>query len=545
MLVLALAAYQFRRGFIRAWFADAPADAPAPAPDGGTAADAMPPAPPGPVDRVRVVLIDGLSKDLAATLPHLGALCRDGLDLTVDTGFPTVSLPVQHALWTGLTQQQSGILFRGKREITETPLPPPAHGIPAQVPGSLAVAESHQYIVHALGFAEVLPPSPTELPDGWTGEVAAKDGEPGAAGDSGFLQAARAAVASDRRLVFVHILRVDVAGHRAGHDAAAYHQAAARADAMLGSLVAAEHATGHVDDRAPGHAAKARRTQWLVLSDHGHRGGALYGPAGGHGGAEPHIRQVQGCLAGAGLPADGGARGGYVHLIDLGRSLADALGVPLAAAAAGRPMTQALRTRVHPEATLPRPSGARWLAAGLLLLAAMAASVLALRCQRRGAQRGSGGLWRLPWWWPAALASVILIAGMPSLSVPMVYRPLGRVIYVSALPGLAVLAVSAALALRGQPAVRMVLAQLAVPVAALLAAVILAGGAHGLTAGLAHGFAPELAHGLHSPGMPPLMPRWSAMASVLAVLVYAGSGVCALALAVAALRAPRPGPASR
>src|SRR5262245_39699753 len=65
-----------------------------------------------PSPRVRVILIDGLAETTAATLPQWSQLCKSGIALRVDVGFPTVSLPVQVALWTGLTQQQTGIVFR-------------------------------------------------------------------------------------------------------------------------------------------------------------------------------------------------------------------------------------------------------------------------------------------------------------------------------------------------------------------------------------------------------------------------------------------------
>ena len=69
-----------------------------------------------PTDRVRVLLIDGLSADTAATLPALSALCKRGVALTIDVGFPTISLPVEVALWSGLTQQQTGIVFHSDRD---------------------------------------------------------------------------------------------------------------------------------------------------------------------------------------------------------------------------------------------------------------------------------------------------------------------------------------------------------------------------------------------------------------------------------------------
>src|SRR5262245_20719184 len=139
---------------------DSPAQDPAPLPAGA-----------GPgllrAARVRVALVDGLSADAAAKLPAWQSVSGRRIRLMVDVGFPTVSLPVEAALWTGLTQQQTGIVFRSDRPI----VPPLATSIPAHVPGSIAIAESHGYIVRSLGFATAEPIA---------GEAPAKDADPDA-----------------------------------------------------------------------------------------------------------------------------------------------------------------------------------------------------------------------------------------------------------------------------------------------------------------------------------------------------------------------------
>ena len=96
-----------------------------------------------PAAHTRIVLIDGLGADTAHTLPVWSALCDRGTRLTVDVGFPTVSLPVQVALWTGLTQQQTGIVGNGSGAPRSPPLD--ARGIPAQIAGSWAIAEDHGF----------------------------------------------------------------------------------------------------------------------------------------------------------------------------------------------------------------------------------------------------------------------------------------------------------------------------------------------------------------------------------------------------------------
>jgi hypothetical protein len=77
-------------------------------------------------------------------------------------------------------------------------------------------------------------------------------------------------------------------------------------------------------------------------------------------------------------------------------------------------------------------------------------------------------------------------------------------------------------------ALRMIIAQLVLPFAAALAAAVLSGGADALR--IAAGSASE----------PPLMPRFTAYASALTVVFYAGAVVCALVLVIRALVPPRP-----
>ena len=190
LLLAALGLGAGRRALIRQFFVDGavPGDAPvwprSPVGDGLT-----------PVPRVRVVLLDGLSRAHAVQLPHLSALCARGRELQVDVGFPTVSLPVQHVLWTGRTQQQSGVQYH-IGQLAE----PPRGSLPRQI-DSLAVAESHPEIVHSFGFGRAEP----SADPAWDGLPAWRA--------HGFVPAAHAAVASPAPLAFIHVLRIDEAGH--------------------------------------------------------------------------------------------------------------------------------------------------------------------------------------------------------------------------------------------------------------------------------------------------------------------------------------------
>ena len=464
-LVLAAVAFELAR-LRHGWTAavtrdDATPSGPAPLPDGGP----LPGLPPAP--RTRVVLIDGLAAETARTLPAWSALCTRGTRLVVDVGFPTVSMPVEVALWSGLTQQQTGIVGHG-----EAALVPPldARAIPAQVAGSWAVAENHGFLVRSLGFArtdaEDPAATPTDVP--WEGAWQAR---------------ARQAVASAAPLVFVHLLRVDTAGHRHGADSTEYRAAALEADGILAALVAAD--------------ATAR---WFALSDHGHL------PGGGHGGEERAVRQVESCIAGPGVPT---RTGGPIHIVDVARAIADSTGATLPAASSGRPFGSALAAPLVDDAAVPTLALARGVLALILLALGLAASVI------------SGRRWWLaPWWLVLGCGALVAVHGEPTLSTPMTYAAAGRAMYLTWLPALAVAAISTHLGARRTSLARAVLGQLALPVAALAAAITAAGGW------------PTLA----GANLAPVVPRFTAWASALLLLVAHGLAAVGVAALVAAVR---------
>ncbi|MCA9656909.1 MAG: alkaline phosphatase family protein [Myxococcales bacterium] len=466
LLLVAVGLYQGRRAFIRSFFADGEvrvAGAPR-----GSATDAEI----APVERLRVVLIDGLGAAHAEALPNLSERCAEGVELRVDVGFPTVSLPVQHVLWTGRTQQESGILYRIPA-LAE----PPVDALPRFV-SARAVAESHPAIVHSFGFDVAEPPlvagDPEALPPGWR---------------EGFPARAAAAVAGDERLVFVHILRVDEAGHTAGGASPEYAAAAAEADAILGDLVGA----GEAD---------AGSTRWLVLADHGHR------PDGGHGGPEPAIRVVRACVFGAGTaPASGSTID--ATLSDIARLLGGSVGVGPSPGAAGRPWSEVVAG--DPAAQLPSPSLGRWIAAALVGLGILAAALVAAGRRLRWA----------PLAWPTlAYVGVVAGVGWPTLSNPAIYPPVGAAILGAAWPGWIAAVLTLFIARRHLSSVR--------------AAVAVAGGGWALVAGTA------LLAGVGDG--PPLQPIWSAAASTAMILAWpvtaAAAVVAAMPTSASASREP-------
>lgn len=418
-----------------------------------------------PVPRTRVILVDGLSEEHARTLPTWSDVCTRGARLRVDVGFPSVSLPVEVELWSGLTQQQTGIVFRSDR-----PLIPPLdqRGIPAQVPGSVAIAEHHGYLVRSLGFSIAEPAA---------GATPAKDADP-AAWAQRWQARAREVVASDTRLAFIHILRVDTAGHKQGANSAAYRQAATDADAMIAQLV-----------------PLAPDARWFLLSDHGHR------PEGGHAGEEPYIRQVEACVAGPGISA--GTTSGLVHMVDVSRAIADSTGATLDRTSRGRPFSAALAAPLADDQAIPPLPLHQGALAILALVAGLAASTWGVR-----------RWWLAPLWFPIACASLLAIRGEPTLSMRLVYEGSGRLAAVTWLPALLVLGASVWFGLGRATLVRVLVAQLALPVAAL-AALLTATGAWPAVLG------EEVA---------PVVPRYTAWLSPLMLMVSHAAGVAALAL---------------
>ncbi|MEO6773159.1 MAG: hypothetical protein ABI467_09055 [Kofleriaceae bacterium] len=430
-----------------------------------------------PADRVRVILIDGLAPELAHHMASWRAVCDRGMRLIVDVGFPTVSLPVEVELWSGLTQQQTGVVFR-----SDHPLVPPLVGIPSQIADSRAVAEDHGWIVRSLGFARTEPAADPAAP--------AKDADP-IAWRGQWLAHAREAVTSAARLVFVHVLRVDTAGHHGGRESPAYAVAAGSADAILGELVAA-----------------APEARWFALTDHAHL------PGGGHGGEERELRQVEGCIAGPGVPH---VHGGPVHIVDVARALADSTGATLDRHARGRPLGAALAVPLRRDQAVPVLPLDRGALALLILFAGLVTSYMPAR-----------RWWLAPWWFGLGLAAFVAVHGEPTLSMPIVWAPAGRAMYVTWLPALALAAVTCWFGVTHVPLWRVVVAQLGLPFAAVAAA-ITASGAWPLFAG---------AH------VAPLVPHFTAWLSPLALIAAQGAAVVALAVLGRSVRSAfgRPSP---
>jgi hypothetical protein len=298
---------------------------------------------------------------------------------------------------------------------------------------------------------------------------------------AGWQARASAAVTSSAALVFIHILRVDTAGHRHGGDSPEYRAAATEADAILEALVELD-----------------RSARWFLLSDHGH----LAGPHGGHGGEEREVRQVEGCIVGPGLAPQ---RGTLVHLVDIARAIADSTGAALDRESRGRPLGAALAAPLAPDDALPAMTLGAAAAALLVFAAGLGLTMFAARVW-----------WLAPWWFVLACLVLVMVRGEPTLSTPFVYPPAGREMYLVWLPTLALGFAATLFGARRTALVRAAVAQLAVPIAAAAAA-LTACGAWSAVLGA------EVA---------PVVPRFTAYTSPL--LLMASHGAAAVALAALA-----------
>jgi hypothetical protein len=422
----------------------------------------------GRTPRVRVVLVDGLIPEVTPGMPSWTSICKRGLTVRVDVGFPTVSLPVAHALWTGLTQQQTGIVNRagGRGGKYGHPLDPPRdrRGIPAQIANSVAIAEDHGWIVRSLGFSKTRPPAGAHPVDDVEAEAWKDQWE----------VAARYAVASDSPLVYVHVLRVDTAGHKFGVSAH-YGRVASEVDAIIARLHSADP-----------------NARWFLLSDHGH--------IGAHGGEEREVRHVEACISGPGVTP---SRGPLLSIVDISRALADSTGATLDREARGRPLSAAVAAPVGEDQSVPPLDLTRGVLAIFLLAVGLGLSTWGVR-----------RWWLAPWWFVVACGSLLAIQGEPTLSMGWVFQGTGRTMTeIWAAPLL--LAVAATwVGLRKTTMWRVRAGQLALPLLAL-AAVITACGAWPVIFGAERS---------------PLVPRYTAWMFTLVLMVAHGAAAVALAV---------------
>jgi hypothetical protein len=155
--------------------------------------------------------------------------------------------------------------------------------------------------------------------------------------------------------------------------------------------------------------------------------------------------------------------GELVHVVDVGRAIADSVGARLTRGSRGRPLSLAIAAPLMPDQSIPPLSTSHGAIGIVLLVLGACASVWAMHW------------WLVPWWYVIGLASFIFIRGVPTLSHPMVYAPSGAAMYVTWLPALVLAAVATWFGVARTTLARVVVSQLAMPAAAVAAAVTVCG----------------------------------------------------------------------
>jgi hypothetical protein len=261
---------------------------------------------PAPVRRVVVVLIDGLGGDSFDAHLREGTLGDVPWKVSLDSGVPSRSRPVYHAILTGVPQWAAGILGNGYAVGR-------ADGVTDRVrDGGGKVA----------WMLETVP---------WFCELFCARGD--------FVVQGRAVTVpqtfervwdSAPDLLVLHLTEVDEAGHRYGAESAEYDAASRRAIGIVASFRA-------IAREKPG----GDSALWFVGADHGHTA------HGGHGGPEEAVRRVSWiALFDHGSKADDGsvAARPMTPVTALAPTIARALGVeaPRESMADGLPLLNAL-----------------------------------------------------------------------------------------------------------------------------------------------------------------------------------------------------------
>jgi hypothetical protein len=261
-----------------------------------------PPAGPALVDRVVVLLVDGLGFGASRGLPFLRELAGRGADLEVRVGLPSFSLPGRATLMSGAWPEVHGQATNfNPRPLAVEHLFALAHRARRRsglVSGPEAARLWGPFLDRCLTFDEE--PAGRDL-----GRLQRQLGPRAEAGG-------RLLADSGLSLVVVELVTVDGAGHAWGGASAEYARAARLVDEAARRLASGVDLT---------------RSVLVVTADHGHT------PRGGHGGPEEAVRRVP--LVMAGGPTRPGTRAS-VPAVDVAPTLAALLGLPTPASTQGR-----------------------------------------------------------------------------------------------------------------------------------------------------------------------------------------------------------------
>jgi hypothetical protein len=256
------------------------------------------------VERVVVVLLDGLTTRGSREMEFLGELRARGADLECRAGQPSLSLPGRGVILTGAWSEVHGQTTNFEpRPLRVEHLFQLARAQRRRT--ALAAGESPHRLV--AGHVSV-PVQFAERPGPPTLATLASDLEMRVTAAVGLLKLARP------HLSLIELTATDEAGHTWGAASGEYAEAVRLTDAALRRLAA------EID---------LEHNVLVVTSDHGHTS------RGGHGGGEADVLSVPVVLAGG--PVRAGSQG-QCRQVDLAPTLALLLGVPIPASSQGRPL---------------------------------------------------------------------------------------------------------------------------------------------------------------------------------------------------------------
>lgn len=266
------------------------------------------------VRRAIVVVLDGLRPDAIRRfdLQHLSRLMRRGASTTsAQTVAPSVTAAAMASLLTGATPARHGL--RSDRFHLPTPSGP-VHPLPR------VLAEQS---IPSRAFMARVPLLFQGIANRLAGHLGVAEARFHGEGAADILGAARRTIETRQRgLVVLHWPDADRAGHAHGWMSPEYGMAAGALDDALGALLRLVD----LDDPS---------TLLVALADHG--GGGV-NPR-GHDSDSPLDRTIPMVLAGGAI--EPGPLPDGVSLLDVPATVAWALGAPLPASYAGRPLVQA------------------------------------------------------------------------------------------------------------------------------------------------------------------------------------------------------------
>ncbi|RLC76671.1 MAG: hypothetical protein DRI61_12850 [Chloroflexi bacterium] len=256
--------------------------------------------------RVVLIVVDGLRLDASKKMPTLNELRKQGADLVVRVGQPSLSYPGWTVISSGAWQEISGVTtnwYEGEVQVDSIFKVAKDSGLPSIVVGSPGWKKLfNTHITEALTVEE---PEEETSPEGWT-----------KVDEETYRLALKALEKYDTGFILIHFIGTDSLAHIFGGVSEEYLAEALRVDGHIRELLNLMDLDEDV---------------LIVTSDHGHI------DAGGHGGWEEEVLRVPLVMVGKAI-----RQGVYTEKpqVDIAPTVAALLGLPSPAHSQGRPLLE-------------------------------------------------------------------------------------------------------------------------------------------------------------------------------------------------------------